>query len=140
MRDAVAARFGHDVEVTEKATRRRFSAEFKKKILLEAEACTRPGELAALLRREGLYSSHLCVWRKAREAGATSALSGKKRGPAPKRDDRDRRIAQLEKENARLQRRLLRADAMIGLQKKVAAIFEIELPIPPDDDENEGTR
>ncbi len=75
----------NEVEVLAKATRRRFSAEYKLKILREAEACTQPGELGALLRREGLYSSNLTTWRAQRERGERLGLTPKKRGPAPKR-------------------------------------------------------
>ena len=93
-----------EVEVTEKAVRRQFSAEYKRKILLEAEACTRDGGVGALLRREGLYSSHLTVWRAARERGTIAGLAPKKRGPkvAPV-DPRDRKIVELERETRRLQ-------------------------------------
>ena len=73
-----------EVEVTAKPTRRRYTAEYKHRILREADTCTRPGELGALLRREGLYSSNLTVWRKQRERGENEGLSQKKRGPLPK--------------------------------------------------------
>ena len=84
-----------EVEVTEKAVRRQFSAEYKRKILLAADACTREGEIGALLRREGLYSSHLAVWRAARERCAIAGLAPKKRGPkAVPPDPRDRKIVE----------------------------------------------
>ncbi len=117
-----------EVEVTEKAARRRFSAEYKRRILKEADACG-AGEIGALLRREGLYSSHLTLWRAARERGEIAGLAPKKRGPkvAPP-DPRDRKIAELERETRRLQARLERAEALVDLQKKVSAILGIALP------------
>ena len=78
---ARAAREGvPDPELVERPSRRRFSAEYKLKILRQAEACTRPGEIGALLRREGLYTSHLTAWRKQRDAGALAGLDGSFRG------------------------------------------------------------
>jgi transposase len=117
-----------EVEVTGKAERRRFSAEYKRKILKEADACTRPGELGALLRREGLYSSNLTAWRGARDRGEIAGLAPKKRGPkATVRDARDRRIADLEKENRKWKARAERAEALVDLQKKVSEILGITL-------------
>lgn len=81
---AVSRSDGNEVEALAKATRRRFSAEYKRKILREAEACTEPGAIGALLRREGLYSSNLTTWRDQRERGELLGLTPKKRGPAPK--------------------------------------------------------
>lgn len=118
-----------EVEVAEKAARRRFSAEYKRKILKEADACSREGEIGALLRREGLYSSHLSVWRAARERGEIAGLAPKKRGPkAVPPDPRDRKILELERETRRLKSRLERAEALVDLQKKVSAILGIALP------------
>jgi transposase len=118
-----------EVEVTEKAVRRQFSAEYKRKILREADACTREGEIGALLRREGLYSSHLTVWRAARERGAIAGLAPKQRGPkvAPV-DPRDRKIVELERETRRWQARAERAEALVDLQKKVSMLLGIVLP------------
>ena len=118
-----------EVEVSEKASRRRFSAEYKRKILKEADSCTREGEIGALLRREGLYSSHLSVWRAARKRGEIAGLAPKKRGPkvAPP-DPRDRKIAELERETRRWKARAVRAEALVDLQKKVSAIMGIALP------------
>lgn len=117
-----------EVEVTEKAARRRFSAEYKRKVLKEADACV-PGEIGALLRREGLYSSHLSVWRSARERGEIAGLAPKKRGPkVTPPDPRDRKIVELERETRRWQARAERAEALVGLQKKVSAILGIVLP------------
>ena len=117
-----------EVEVTEKAARRRFSLEYKRRVLKEADACG-PGEIGALLRREGLYSSHLSVWRSARERGETAGLTPKKRGPkATPPDPRDRKIVELERETRRLKSRLERAEALVDLQKKVSMILGIVLP------------
>ncbi|WP_338872822.1 IS3 family transposase [Myxococcus stipitatus] len=105
--------------MVEKAKRRRFSAEDKRRILEEADRCTKPGEVGALLRREGLYSSLLSVWRRQREAGGQAALEPVKRGPPAKVPAPGvRRIAELEKELARAQAKLKRAEALLDLQKK----------------------
>jgi transposase len=119
-----------ETEVTEKAKRRRFTAEYKKKILAEAERCTQAGEVGALLRREGLYSSHLTVWRQAvKERGELHGLDPRKRGPkAPPRDDRDNRILELERQAARLRADLERAQMVIELQKKVSELLGVVLP------------
>ncbi|CAM3915138.1 Transposase [Corallococcus soli] len=122
------ARVG-ETEVVEKAKRRRFTAEDKRRILEEADRCTKPGEVGALLRREGLYSSLLSVWRRQREAGGLAALAPSKRGPPAKvAEPGARRIAELEKELARSQARLKRAEALLELQKKVSEILGVELP------------
>ena len=120
-------------EVSPKAKRRRFSAKYKGRILREAEACTERGEIGALLRREGLYSSHLAQWRQQAEMGELQALEPKKRGPVPKvADPRDRRIIELERENARLERRAAQAEAIIEVQKKVSELLGIVLPDPKE--------
>jgi transposase len=116
-----------DPEVRERAARRRFPAEYKLRIVREAEACTSPGELGALLRREGLYSSHLTTWRRQREAGARSALSPKKRGRPATVSPLARRVAELEREKARLERRLRQAETIIEAQKKLSEILGIPL-------------
>jgi transposase-like protein len=121
-----------ETEVTEKAKRRRFTAEYKKKILEEADRCAKDGELGALLRREGLYSSNLAVWRKAvRERGEKVGLEPLRRGPklknAPK-GERDVRLIELERRNARLQAELARARAVIEVQKKVSELLGLTLP------------
>src|SRR5213594_2750266 len=121
-----------DPEVSDKPKRRRFTAEYKRKILKQADAC-RPGELGALLRREGVYSSSLNTWRAARDRGEIAGLSPKKRGPkgsAP--DPRDRELAAKDREIARLSARVERAEAIIGLQKKVSEILGIRLPESDD--------
>lgn len=129
MAEVSAAAVVPEVEVAEKAARRQFSAEYKRKILKEAEACTREGEIGALLRREGLYSSHLSVWRAARERGEIAGLAPRKRGPkvAPP-DPRDRKIVELERETRRWKSRAERAEALVDLQKKVSQILGIALP------------
>lgn len=118
-----------ETEVTEKAKRRRYTAEYKARILREADGCTKPGELGALLRREGLYSSHLTSWRAQAARGELAGLEPKKRGPKPKPvDPRDKQLAALERENAKLQRRLEHAEAIIAVQKKVSQLLGISLP------------
>jgi len=123
-----------DPEVPAKVQRRRFPAEYRLRILKQADACKKPGELGALLRREGLYSSLLTNWRRQREQGALRDLRGRRRGPKPR--PVDPRVKQLEAENARLQRKLRRADTIITLQKKVAEILGIPLR-PLDNDETD---
>ena len=121
-----------DPEVPAKAQRRRFPAEYRLRILTQADACKKPGELGALLRREGLYSSLLTNWRRQREQGALQDMRGRRRGPKPR--PLDPRVKQLEAENRRLQRKLQRAETIITLQKKVAEILGIPLK-PLDTDE-----
>jgi transposase-like protein len=117
-----------EVEVTAKPTRRRYTAEYKHKILREADTCTRPGEMGALLRREGLYSSNLTVWRKQRERRELEGLSQKKRGPSSKeKNPLAANVATLERENRRLKARAERAEGLVELQKKVSEILGIEL-------------
>jgi transposase-like protein len=123
-----------ETEVSSKARRRRFTGKYKRKILKEAAACTKPGEVGALLRREGLYSSHLVEWRRAQERGALSALQPKRRGPAPKvPHPLERKVAELERDNARLQRRVERAEGLVELQKKVSELLGIQLPEPDEE-------
>ncbi len=111
-------------EVSAKAKRRSFTAKYKLRIVLEADACEKPGEVAALLRREGLYSSHLVEWRAARRRGELEGLSPKKRGPKGREhDERDERIVAQEKEIARLRARAEHAEALVALQKKVAELL-----------------
>jgi transposase len=124
----------HAVEVTEKAKRRHYSAAYKLKILHEADACTKPGELGAMLRREGLYSSHLAAWRKARAKGARKGLEAKQRGPKATTDPSAQKLAEQEREMARWKARAERAEALVEIQKKVAALLGIDLP------ENNGKR
>lgn len=122
-----------ETEVTEKPKRRRHSAEFKARILREAEACTQPGELGAMLRREGLYSSHLATWRSQAARGQIAALEPKKRGPKAKVvDARDRQVAELQRELVRATRRAERAEALVELQKKLSQLLGLALPSPPE--------
>ena len=115
-----------DPEVPAKASRRRFTAEYKLRVLEELDRAD-PGEQGAILRREGLYSSHVSDWRKARRQGALSTLS-RKRGRKPKPiDARDKRIGKLERENARLQEELRRAHLILEVQGKVAGLLGIDL-------------
>jgi transposase-like protein len=110
-----------DPEVPEKALRRRFTPAYKLRILEEAQQCTKPGQLGALLRREGLYSSNLTLWRRQMQEG----LVPKKRGPvAHKTDPRTRRIAELERDNEKLARKLKQAELIIEVQKKVADLLK----------------
>jgi transposase-like protein len=110
--------------VAAKPKRRRFTAQYKRSILDQVDACTKTGELSALLRREGLYSSHLHTWRQAREQGGLAALTPKKRGRKTKKvDPRDQRITELEKQVAKERARRERAEALVELQKKVAALL-----------------
>lgn len=111
-----------------KAKRRTFTAEYKRRILKQADACKGLGEIGALLRREGLYSSHLVAWRRARDRGELAGLAPKKRGPPPrKRDDRDRKMVELERENRRLAARAERAEALVELQKKLATVLGLSV-------------
>jgi transposase-like protein len=114
-----------DPEVPAKVQRRQFTAEYRRRILRAADACQQHGGLGALLRREGLYSSHLATWRRQREQGELVAGRARKRGPVPKLVDP--RVKELEGENRRLQRKLARAETIITLQKKVAEILGIPL-------------
>ena len=123
-----------DPEVPAKVQRRQFTAEYRRRVLKEADACKKHGALGALLRREGLYSSHLVNWRRQREQGELVAGRARKRGPVPK--PVDPRVRQLESENRRLQRKLARAETIITLQKKVAEILGIPLK-PLDIDETD---
>jgi transposase len=116
----VAAGFP-DPELVERPRRRRFSAEYKLRILAEAEACTRPGEVGALVRREGIYSSHLSKWRAQRDAGALAAL-GRPRGRKPS-DPRDTRIAVLERRVERAEAELVKARRVIEVQGNVSALL-----------------
>ena len=116
-------------EVTPKARRRIFSASYKLKILEEADQCTIPGQIGALLRREGLYSSSLSTWRRQRQKGQLGGLSPKKRGPKPSPDAKLlREMAQLRRQNQRLEEKLRKAKIIIDVQKKVSTLLGIDLP------------
>jgi transposase-like protein len=110
-----------DPEVPAHRARRRFTTAYKLEILQKADACTRHGELGALLRKEGLYSSHVVTWRRQREHGLTPKTRGRKKTAV------DPRLKKLEQENRRLTSRLQQADAVIAFQKKVAELLGIQL-------------
>ena len=107
-----------DPEVEAKPKRRRFTAEYKRRILQEADALTGTGQIGAMLRREGLYSTHLTPWRRQRERGELAGLAPTKRGRKPTHDPAAETIAQLTRENARLKAKLERAETIIEVQKK----------------------
>ena len=116
-------------EVPEKPVRRRFDAAYKLRILEEADRCTEPGALGQLLRREGLYSSHLASWRRQREEGTLQGLAPKKRGRKAKpKDPLVVENEQLRRENERLAQRLRQAETIIEVQKKVSQMLGIALP------------
>lgn len=108
--------------------RRRFSAEDKERILREADACSERGALGALLRREGIYSSHLTAWRAQREQHGVAGLTAQRPGPKPHKDAKDRLLEQMHKRNARLEKELRIAKAVIELQVKAHEILGIALP------------
>ena len=118
-----------------RAKRRRFPAEYKLGIVRAADAARNPGEVGALLRREGLYSSHLVSWRKQYRDGARRGLETKKRGPPRQRASAEAlRVQQLEHELARLKKRLDVAETIIAFQKKASEILGIDLERPPSDE------
>jgi transposase len=118
-----------ETEVLAKARRRKFTAKEKLRVLQLADACTQPGELGALLRKEALYSSVLSAWRKARARGELDALSPKKRGPQPTvPDPRDKKIVELERALAKAEARAKRAEALVEVQKKISTLLGIQLP------------
>ena len=121
-----------DPEVVPRAKRRQFSAEYKLRIVTEADQCSQRGEIGALLRREGLYSSHLTTWRKQRDQGQLQGLTPQKRGRKP--DPQAAELAQLRRENAQLRRRLEQAELIIDVQKKVAQMLGLD----PDETEKDA--
>jgi len=122
-----------DPEVSEKASRRRFTAEYKLRILKQADACTELGSLGALLRREGLYSSNLTTWRRQRDRGVLSALTPKKRGRKESvRDPHQTENEKLHKENERLTKLLRQAELIIDVQKKVSQLLGVPLATPEE--------
>jgi transposase-like protein len=126
-----------DPEVPAKPKRRQFTAEYKLSILQQTDACQKYGEIAALLRREGLYDSHLTTWRKQRAAGALVALGGKKRGPTPQPVSPEAvRVRELEREVQRLQKRLHKAETIIEVQKKISDLLGIRQPEWKKDERN----
>ena len=122
-----------DPEVVPMVERRRFTAGEKLRILEEADACTEPGEIGALVRCEGIYSSYLSRWRRARDRDQLTALGGQQRGPRPATDAAlAREVARLRRENERLQARLEQAEAIIEVQKKLSHL------LGPSPEENES--
>ncbi len=110
-----------DPQIVPKAKRRQFSAKYKLRILTEADNCTERGEIGALLRREGLYSSYLADWRKQRESDALNGLRDRKRGRKP--DRQAAKIVRLQRENEQLGIRLERAEKIIDVQKKLSQLL-----------------
>ena len=126
-----------DPEVPEKKPRRRFTAKYKLRILEKADACTAPGQLGALLRCEGLYSSNLATWRQQRDQGLLAAMTPKKRGrKAKEKNPLTGQIAKLERENWRLQQKLKKAEIIIEAQKKISEILGIDQNLS-DEERNE---
>ena len=118
-----------DPEVVAEAKRRAFTAEFKQRILAEADAAaTQPGAIGALLRRERLYSSHLVTWRRERQTGILKGLTPHKRGPKAKRTPQEEELQKLRRENQRLTEELRKAEIVIDVQKKVGALLGWPLP------------
>lgn len=116
-----------DPEVSERPQRRHFSAAYKAKIVQAADACTEPGQVGVLLRREGIYSSHLSTWRRLYHAGALACLRDDKRGRKPSRHPLEEENERLRKQLARTERRLQQAETIIDIQKKVAQMLGIPL-------------
>ena len=126
-----------NTEVPATPRRRQFSASYKLEILEEADRCTNSGAIGALLRREGLYSSHLTVWRAARRKGSLAQLS-RKRGTKPKESPETKEVERLRKENARLRRELEKAKTVIEVQKKLSDMLGIDLNNPESDEKDEN--
>jgi transposase-like protein len=118
-----------DPEVVADAKRRTFTAQYKQRILGEADAASaQPGAIGALLRREGLYSSHLVTWRRERQAGIVQGLSPQRRGPRCKSSPLQEENQKLRRENQRLSEELRKAEIVIDVQKKVGALLGWPLP------------
>jgi transposase-like protein len=123
---------GPDAEVRVVAKRRQFNAAYKLSVLEEADRCASAGAIGALLRREGLYSSHLTAWRRERESGALAAL-GRRRGRKAKLSPEQRRIAALQAQSARLERELAQARMIIEVQKKLCTLLGLPTAEPSED-------
>lgn len=124
-------------EVLEHPSRKKFSAKYKLQILNEIDSTVQQGEKGAILRREGIYSSNICTWRKQRERGELEGLTPKKRGPksiGP--DPRDKQIKELERQNKRLQRKLAHANLLLDIQKKISEITGIPLAEVEDEEDD----
>lgn len=125
-----------ETEVVARAQRRQFSTKYKIRICTEAEKCVRPGELGALLRREGLHSSTVRRWRQKRDEGVLGGLSPRKRGPKPAVDeDVVRDLAKKDKRIHQLEKKLRRAEMIIDVQKKVSALLGVSLDAVDETDE-----
>jgi transposase-like protein len=125
---------GSDPEVPAKARRRQFLPEYKQRILREAAAASAAGEIGALLRREGLYASHLITWRRQRERGELAGLSAQRRGRKAKAvNPLAKRVAELERDKRRLERRLEQVELLLDIQKKASRLLEIPLRSQDDD-------
>jgi transposase-like protein len=121
-------------EVVPLAARRKFSAAEKNRILNLADNCTGPGEIGALLRREGIYSSHLATWRKHRRTSELAMLAEQKRGPKTNQATADaRQVLELQRENARLRDKLAKADLIIDVQKKLSTLLGLTSADAPDE-------
>lgn len=136
-RTGISPGFDHpDPEVSETKHRRKFTAKYKLKILAEAGSCSLPGQVGALLRREGLYSSHISTWRKLRDQGFLHAMTPQKRGRKIKeKNPLAGKIAQVERENERLKKKLAQAAIIIDVQKKLSEILGIHLPSQSEEKE-----
>jgi len=121
-----------NTEIVAKAKRRHFTAAEKIRILREVDACQGTGEIGALLRREGIYSSYLTTWRKQRESRELDGLAPKKRGPKPNPEAIE--LAKLRREHERLKERMRQAELIIDVQKKVARMLGATLDAPDLDD------
>jgi transposase-like protein len=117
-----------DPEVVARAKRRRYTAEYKQRILAQADAAKGSGEIGAMLRRNGLYSSHLVKWRRERDAGILQGLTPQKRGPKVTADPRAVEYQKLQRENERLAEQLHKAEIVIDIQKKVAMLLGRPFP------------
>ena len=124
-----------DPEVSARPHRRRFTPAYKARIVEEAQRCTGPGQVGALLRREGLYSSALTQWRRQYQAGALQGLQDDKRGRKPTRDARDEELQRLRRDNQRLNKKLRQAELIIEIQKKVAAMLGNPIETLPNTEE-----
>ena len=124
-------------EVPEKRPRRKFTAQYKLRIISEADACKEPGQVGVLLRSEGLYSSNLNTWRRQKEKGLLEALSPKKRGRKEKeKNPLTQRVARLERENKQLRKKLIQAETIIDVQKKISEILGISQNLPEEEENN----
>jgi transposase-like protein len=136
MESIVTRRTSPTTEVSERPARRRFAAEYKLRILAEADRCTELGQIGEVLRREGLYSSHLSNWRRQRDEGVLAGLKPKRRGrKANRKNPLADEVAQLQRKNRRLEEKLRQAELIIDVQKKVSEMLNI--PLKSLDDEGD---